>query len=226
MSSLMPLPCHTPTQTGMGLWLACAKPRFSGAQQRCVLCCWCGGGGQMYSHSEPWRLCRHKLCVESAGIAAWLQIKYLKGPPQQDSICTCGPRESLMPIPLVEAYQHHLRLYTGKTIHSTESESWCLLLCAAVWCVACASVLTHWVLVWNRRMLAPCTTSGRDHRSQLGRGGTGARSHAIRGVQLQATHCEVAGTGGRRHAARHRPRHPRCQHDHPTRGRAHARSAT
>ena len=45
-----------------------------------------------------------------------------------------------MPIPLVEACQHEIRLYTGKTIHS-ESESWCLLLFAVVWCVACASVL-------------------------------------------------------------------------------------
>ena len=135
LSSLMPLPCHTPTQTRMGLWLACAKPRSSGAKQKSVLCCWCGAGGQICSHSEPWRLCRYKLCVESAGIAAWLQINYLeRTSPQQrpDSICTCGPRERLMPIPLVEAYQHHLRLYTGKTIHSADSESWCLLLFAAV----------------------------------------------------------------------------------------------
>ena len=90
----------------------------------------------MCSHSEPWRLGRHKLCVESAGIAAWLQLKYLQRSPlqqRQASVCTCGPRERLMPIPLVEAYQHHLRLYTGKTIHSADSESWCLLL-SALYC--------------------------------------------------------------------------------------------
>ena len=226
MSSLMPLPCHTPTQTGMGLWLACAKPRSSGAKQKSVLCCWCGAGGQICSHSEPWRLCRYKLCVESAGIAAWLQINYLeRTSPQQrpDSICTCGPRERLMPIPLVEAYQHHLRLYTGKTIHSADSESWSLLL--AVWCVTCASVLTHWVLVWNRPMLARSTTGGLDSRLQLGPGGAGALPHAICGVQLQATHIEVDGTEGRRHTASYRPRPPRCQHDSPTRCRADARTA-
>ena len=216
------MPYANADQNGLVAGLCETKIERSNTERCVALLVWCRVRKSAHTVNRG----RYKLCVESAGIAAWLQIKYLKGPPQQDSICTCGPRESLMPIPLVEAYQHHLRLYTGKTIHSTESESWCLLLCAAVWCVACASVLTHWVLLWNRRMLAPCTTSGRDHRSQLGRGGTGALSHAIRGVQLQATHCEVAGTGGRRHAARNRPRHPRCQHDHPTRGRAHARSAT
>ena len=82
------------------------------------------------SHSEPWHLSRYKLCVESAGIAAYLQIQYLLATPQQqqqrNDICTCGPRERLMPIPLVEAYQHHLRLFTGKTIHSAASESFSL----------------------------------------------------------------------------------------------------
>ena len=87
-------------------------------------------------------------CGASAGTScAWkaqaLQIKYLNGSTQQqrrDSTCACGPQEGFMPIPLVEACQHEIRLYTGKTIHS-ESESWCLLLFAAVWCLACASVL-------------------------------------------------------------------------------------
>ena len=170
-------------------------------------------------------------CGASAGTScAWkaqaLQIKYLNGSTQQqrrDSTCACGPQEGFMPIPLVEACQHEIRLYTGKTIHSADSESWSLLL--AVWCVTCASVLTHWVLVWNRPMLARSTTGGLDSRLQLGPGGAGALPHAICGVQLQATHIEVDGTEGRRHTASYRPRPPRCQHDSPTRCRADARTA-
>lgn len=94
------------------------------------------------SHSEPWHLSRYKLCVESAGIAAYLQIQYLLATPQQqhqrNDICTCGPRERLMPIPLVEVYQHHLRLFTGKTIHSATSE-WRkgMRVYAVVWGVEC-----------------------------------------------------------------------------------------
>ena len=44
LSSLMLLPCHTPTQTRMDLWLACAKPGLSEATQKGVLRCWCGAG--------------------------------------------------------------------------------------------------------------------------------------------------------------------------------------
>ena len=35
--------------------------------------------------------------------------------------CKCGPMESLFPIPLVESYPNHLRLYYGKTLHSETS---------------------------------------------------------------------------------------------------------
>ena len=68
----------------------------------------------------------YKLACMSAAASGCLQLKMHQcsreaGWFAERYKCKCGPTESLFPIPLVESFPNHLRLYYGKTLHDETS---------------------------------------------------------------------------------------------------------